>query len=76
MKYLDLMEKEIRNAGRAITIREALTMAEQDGTIGQLESVGKTPEKTINSLLHKDIEKGDRARFVQESQRPATFNMR
>ena len=76
MQYLDLMEKEILTAKRALSIGEALEMAKEDGTFDQLDSVGKTPQKTINSLLHKDIVKGDKARFIQVGSRPATFDLK
>ena len=76
MKYLDLMETEILAAGRAITIGEALAMAKEDGTLSKLDSIGKTPQKTINSLLHKDMLKGDKARFKQIGKKPATFDLK
>ena len=75
-KYLDLMEYEISKAGRAITIAEALQEAEKDGVLTQIESIGKTPQKTINSLLHRDMKKGEKSKFVQKSQRPSTFDLR
>lgn len=68
VEYLDLMEYEIRKAGRAIIIAKALQEAEMDGVLSQIESFGKTPQKTINSLLHRDMKKGENSRFVQKSQ--------
>ena len=76
MKYLDMMEKEIRTAGRALTIQEALKLAEKDGTLTEMQKIGKTPQNTINSLLHRDIDRGSRARFIQVSDRPAKFDLR
>ncbi len=76
MKFLDLMEKEIKAAGKPLTIKEALSLAENDGTLDQIATVGKTPQNTINSLLHKDIKRGEAARFVQTSKKPARFDLK
>ena len=76
MTFLELMEKEILSSGKALTIREALDLAEKDGTLKQIPTIGKTPQNTINSLLHKDIKHGDRARFVQVSSKPAKFDLK
>lgn len=76
MTFLDLMEIEISRAGKPLTIREALTFAELDGNIKELPHIGKTPQKTMNSALHKDILKGNKARFKQISDKPATFDIK
>lgn len=76
MTFLDLMENEIRRAGRPLTIKEALSMASDNGTIKELSHIGKTPQNTMNSALHKDIAKGEKARFVQISDKPAVFDIR
>lgn len=76
MKFLEMMEKEILSSGKALTIREALDLAEKDGTLDQIPHIGKTPQKTINSLLHKDINRGEEARFVQVSSKPARFDIK
>ena len=75
MTLLDLMEKEILQANRPLTIREALNAAELDGTFNQIGKIGKTPQNTINALLHKDIARGKAARFVQVTSKPATFDV-
>ncbi len=75
MTFLDLMEKEIRLAGRPLTIEEALKAAKIDGTFAEVKTKGKTPDKTINSLLHKDFARGRNARFVQVCSKPATFDL-
>lgn len=76
MTFLELMEKEIVASDKALTIREALELAEKDGSINQIPNYGKTPQKTINSLLHKDIKRGEMARFVQVSLKPARFDIK
>lgn len=76
MTLLDLMEKEIKSAGKALTIREVLKLAEEDGTLAKMEKIGKTPQNTINALLHKDIKRGENARFIQVSSKPAIFDIR
>ena len=76
MTFLDLMEKEIRLAGRALTIGEAFKAAEEDGTIHELTNMGKTPHNTMNAQLHKDMKRGDRARFIQVSSKPAKFDVK
>lgn len=43
MTFLEMMEKEIRLAGRPLTVGEAFKAAEEDGTINELPNVGKTP---------------------------------
>ncbi len=76
MTFLDLMEEEIKRAGRPLTIKEALCFATKSGTINELPHIGKTPQNTMNSALHKDIVKGAKARFVQVSEKPATFDIK
>lgn len=76
MTFLELMETEIRRAGKPITIKEALTSAEKHGTIKELLHIGKTPQNTLNAALHKDIAKGSKARFIQVSDKPALFDVR
>ena len=76
MTFLDLMEAEIRRAGKPLTIAEALTSASKNGTINELSHVGKTPKNTMNSALHKDMAKGDKARFIQVSDKPAVFDLK
>ena len=76
MTFLEMMEKEIKAAGRALTTREALDLAEKDGSLAQIPKIGKTPQNTINSLLHKDIKHGDAARFIQVSSKPAKFDVK
>ncbi len=76
MTLLDLMEKEIRLAGKALTIREALRLAEEDGTLAEMKKIGKTPQNTISALLHKDIKRGESARFIQVSNKPAIFDLK
>lgn len=71
-----MMEKEILSAGKPLTIREALDMVESDGTLILILQVGKTPQKTINSILHKNIKGGDKARFIQVSLKPAKFDIK
>ena len=51
-------------------------MASDNGTIKELSHIGKTPQNTMNSALHKDIAKGEKARFVQISDKPAVFDIR
>lgn len=76
MTFLELMENEIRRAGKPITIKEALLSAKKYGTINELSHIGKTPQNTLNSALHKDIAKGSKARFIQVSDKPALFDIR
>ena len=76
MTFLEMMEKEIISAGKLLTIKEALNLAEQDGTLSQIPKVGKTPQNTINSLLHKNIKSGDKARFIQVSLKPTKFYLK
>ena len=72
---LELMEKEILLASRPLTIKEALDAAKKDGTFDEIGKMGKTPQNTINALLHKDIARGEAARFVQVTSKPATFDV-
>ncbi len=76
MTFLDLMEIEIRRAGKPLTIKEALSSASRYGTINELSHIGKTPQNTLNSALHKDMAKGDKARFIQVSVKPAVFDIK
>lgn len=76
MTLLDLMAKEIEKANTPLTIREALDYAMKDGTLSMIETTGKTLQNTINSLLHKDIKRGENARFVQVSTKPAKFDIK
>lgn len=76
MTFLDLMEAEIRRAGKPLTIKEALEAAYVSGTINQLAHIGKTPQNTLNSALHKDMAKGKSARFIQVSEKPAVFDIK
>ena len=76
MTFLDLMEIEIRRAGKPLTIKEALSLATKDGTINELSHIGKTPQNTMNSALHKDMAKGDKSRFIQLSDKPAVFDIK
>lgn len=75
MTLLELMEKEIVLANKPLTIREALDAASRDGTIDKFDKIGKTPQNTLNALLHKDIARGENARFVQVTSKPATFDV-
>ena len=75
MTLLELMEKEILLANRPLTIKEALDAAGKDGTIDEMGKMGKTPQNTINALLHKDIARGKDARFIQVTSKPATFDV-
>ncbi len=76
MTFLDLMETEIRRVGKPLTIKDALTSATKHGTIKELPHIGKTPQNTLNAALHKDIAKGEKSRFIQVSDRPATFDVK
>ncbi len=76
MTLMELMEYEVRKAGKPLTVGDALALAWQDGKIEELPHVGKTPQNTLNSLLHKDIAKGDSSRFIQISAKPALFDVR
>lgn len=76
MTFLEMMKKEILLSGKALTIREALDLAEKDGTLNQIPKIGKTPQNTLNSLLHKDIKRGEKARFIQVSSIPAKFDIK
>lgn len=75
MTLLDLFAKEIEKAGKPLTIREALNMAEEDGSFSMIDKVGKTPQNTINALLHKDIRR-ESPRFIQVSNKPAKFDIK
>ena len=58
MTFLEMMEKEIISAGKPLTIKEALNLAEQDGTLSQIPKVGKTPQNTINSTTQEYKKRG------------------
>jgi hypothetical protein len=53
-----------------------LCSATKNGTINELSHIGKTPQNTLNSALHKDMAKGKSARFVQVSDKPAAFDIK
>lgn len=76
MTFLEMMEKEIRLAGHPLTVGEAFAAAEKDGTINELPNIGKTPHNTMNAQLHKDMKRGQKARFVQVSTKPAKFDIK
>ena len=75
MTLLDLFAKEIEKAGKSLTIHEALNMVEEDGSFSTIEKVGKTPQNTINALLHKDIKRAA-PRFIQVSNKSAKFDIK
>lgn len=74
--YLALVEEVLKETKKSMTIREILNFAEKKGFMEKLKSVGKTPEKTINANIHKDIARGERARFKQVSKKPALFDLK
>lgn len=74
--YLDLVAEVLTENGKPMTIRQIWDYAIAKGYQGKLESIGKTPEKTMNASLHKDIARKDSARFKQVSQKPALFDLK
>ena len=76
MTFLELMEIEIRRAGHPLTVGEAFMAAEKDGSINELPKTGKTPHNTMNAQLHKDMKRGEKARFIQVSTKPAKFDIK
>lgn len=41
MTFLEIIEKEILSASKPLTIKEALNLVEQDGTLSQISKIGK-----------------------------------
>lgn len=60
MTFLEMIEKEILSAGKLLTIKESFNLVEQDSTFSQILKIGKTPQNTINSRLHKNIKSGNK----------------
>lgn len=60
MTFLEMMEKEILLADKLLTIKESFNLIEQDSTFSQILKIGKTPQNTINSRLHKNIKSGNK----------------
>lgn len=59
-----------------MTIRVILDFAEKKDFMEKMKSVGRTPEKTINANIHKNIARGERTRFKQVSKKPALFDLK
>lgn len=74
--YLDLASEVLTENGRPMTIRQIWDYAIAKGYQDKLESVGKTPEKTMNASLHKDIARKEAARFKQVNKKPALFDLK
>lgn len=74
--YLDLVEEVLKESKKPMTIREILDYAEKNDFMTKMKSVGKTPEKTINANIHKNIARGESARFKQISKKPALFDLK
>lgn len=74
--YLDLVEEVLKEVKKPMTIREILDFAEKKGFMKKMKSVGRTPEKTINANIHKNIACGEGARFKQVSKKPALFDLK
>lgn len=73
--YLDLIEEVLIENGVPMTISQIWEYANEKGLSKKLSSVGKTPKKTMNAQLHKNMLRGDNARFKQISTKPALFNL-
>lgn len=73
--YLDLIEEVLKEKGEPMTIGQIWKYANEKGICNNLASIGKTPEKTMNAQLHKNILRGEKARFKQVSKKPALFDL-
>lgn len=74
MKYLELIEMTLKNAEKPMTVPEIWKSAEKLGLTKQLRSTGKTPENTINAMIHRNISSNTPI-FKQDSQKSATFSL-
>lgn len=73
--YLDLIEEVLVENGKPMTISHIWEYANEKGLSKKLSSIGKTPKKTMNAMLHKDMLRGDNAKFKQISNKPALFDL-
>lgn len=74
--YLDLTAQVLTENGHPMTIRQILNYATEKGYHNKLDSIGRTPEKTMSACIHRDIAKGESARFKQVNKKPALFDLK
>ena len=72
--YLDLVAEVLTENGHPMTIHDIWDYATVKGYQSKLTSIGKTPKKTINAGLHKNIARKEAARFKQINKKPALFD--
>lgn len=75
-EFLDLIEEVLKAEKRDMTLTEVWDYAVANGFDKKLESVGKTPVKTMNSCIRRNIAKGKNVRFIQTSIHPAKYNLK
>lgn len=74
--YMCLIKEVLYEEKKALKIREIWDIAEKKGLTHKLLSVGKTPLKTMNACIHRDLKKGNDAVFEQISKKPALFKLK
>ncbi len=74
--FLDLIEEVLKAEKHDMTLAEIWDVAVEKGLDSKLETKGKTPINTMNSCIRRNIAKGDKAKFVQKSERPTTYNLK
>lgn len=73
--YLDLVYEVLQEQKEPMCLGDIWKNACCKGYDKKLTSVGKTPLKTMNAAIHKNIQNDNLTRFKQVSKKPALFDL-
>ena len=75
-QFLDLIEEVLQKENKEMTLKEIWEKAVKTGLDKKLKSNGKTPIKTMNSTIKRNIKNKQKAKFIQTKKRPAKYNLK
>lgn len=73
--YTRLMKEVLIENGKPMTIKQMWDYACEKGFDRKLDSIGKTPKKTMYSCLYRDLDSKTGV-FVRVCEKPALFSLK
>ena len=75
-RFIDLIYDVLTESDIPLSIKEIWKIAEDRGLTKKVNSLGKTPSKSMGSALYTDIKYNDNSKFIQVSKEPPKFFLR
>lgn len=72
-RFIDLIYDVLTESDIPLSIKEIWKIAEDRGLTKKVNSLGKTPSKSMGSALYTDIKYNDNSKFIQVSKERRNF---